>query len=171
MSRLFFALWPDDETRAQINRVSQRFADKNCPLTRPFNLHITLVFLGEVPPSRQARLIAGIDHIGSNPFSLHLEKIGIWKRSGVLWLAPGKIPAALEHLVEALQRHANQQGISVDNRPYKPHVTLARKMKKTIKTRPSPAIHWPVEHFILAESTPTESGSVYRTLHKWPLKK
>ena len=48
MKRLFFALWPDNNSRQQIAQINQQITFPNMRKLIPDNLHITLVFLGNV---------------------------------------------------------------------------------------------------------------------------
>ena len=129
-SRLFFALWPDLHTRKEIVRIAQ-----GIPVTtgRPVpadNLHLTLVFLGSVSESRKTRLLQGIQPIEFHPVTLHLDRLGWWKRPRVLWLAPTQVPRTLADFVIRLGATARECGIAVEEQEYRPHITLARKVTR-----------------------------------------
>jgi len=169
MSRLFFALWPDEKTRKQLHNVSNALKQDHFRQTRSTNLHITLVFLGEVSASDQLQLIHRIDGIATRPFQLQLTQIGVWPKPGILWLAPEEIPRALLKLVGVIQACVRQQGLKTDLRPYKPHVTLARKAKRLPRSLPLVTISWEINRFVLVASNTLETGVEYQVLQSWPL--
>ena len=67
--RLFIALLLDgaarDQLRAMQRALGQR--DPGARLTRPENLHLTLAFLGEVPPGREAAVRRAMDQTPLRP--------------------------------------------------------------------------------------------------------
>lgn len=171
MASLFFALWPDEETRKKLGEVSRQFKDKNLRLVKNANLHITLAFLGEVSELDQAKLIEKANSIRSGKFSLILDSIGIWEKPGILWIAPEEIPEVLNDLVVQLQSIIKQQGLNIDERPYKPHVTIAKKAKQFIVPKEKIHIPWSVKSFALVVSRSSGTGVEYHVLQEWRLQK
>ncbi|MBL1141839.1 MAG: RNA 2',3'-cyclic phosphodiesterase [Proteobacteria bacterium] len=169
MARLFFALWPNDEVRKELRKVSNLYKDENIRLTKNSNLHITLEFLGEVSEQDQAELIQQTNNIISKPFSFELTSIGYWPKPGILWIAPEIIPDELLNLVKQIQTMVKQQGLRIDERPYKPHVTIARKVKWHTVTKKSIHLPWIVSSFALIVSKPGNSGVYYEPIEEWPL--
>jgi 2'-5' RNA ligase len=169
MARLFFALWPNEEVRKELGKISNQFKDENLRLTKNSNLHITLVFLGEVPEQDKAELIEKVNSIKGNPFSLTLDSIGHWKKPGILWIAPETTPDALDDLVMQLQSIIKQQGLNIDERPYKPHVTIARKVKQPTIPKEKFHIPWSVISFALVVSRSLNTGVEYHVLQEWNL--
>jgi RNA 2',3'-cyclic 3'-phosphodiesterase len=169
MARLFFALWPNDEVRKELAEISDQFKDEKFRLTKISNLHITLAFLGEVSEQEQTKLVEQANNIKSSSFSLKLNSIGHWKKPGILWLAPEEIPEALKELVEQLQTLIKQQGLNIDERPYKPHVTIARKVKQFTIPEVKFHIPWSITSFALVVSKSSDIGVEYHILQKWML--
>jgi RNA 2',3'-cyclic 3'-phosphodiesterase len=169
MARLFFALWPNEEVRKALAKVSDQFKDENLRLVKNSNLHITLAFLGEVSEQDQLKLIEKAKSIKSNSFSLTLDSIGRWKKPGILWIGPKKIPEPLKDLVKQLQTVIKQQGLDIDDRPYKPHVTIARKAKQFTVPKEKIHIPWSVTSFALVVSKSSDTGVEYNVLQKWNL--
>lgn len=71
--RLFFALWPDELVKRQLATLSKELdASRSGRWTRPDNLHLTLQFLGSVPPAAIARLTNVAEGIDESSIALDL---------------------------------------------------------------------------------------------------
>ena len=84
MSRLFFALYPDDTVRNHfIDRIQQIPGTRRI---RPQNLHLTLHFIGQT----EARdcLLDRAQKIRCQPFSLIIDQYGYFNRAKVFWAGP-----------------------------------------------------------------------------------
>lgn len=147
MARLFFALWPDNETRTELNHVAQKFKNENFRLVKKSNLHITLEFLGEISNQDQEGLIDKAAKIHSESFSLELTRTGWWRKPQILWIGTTSVPKPLSNLVTSIKKCVKQQGLKTDQRPYKPHVTIARKVKQVIVPTETFHIPWHVTSF------------------------
>lgn len=95
--------------------------------TREDNLHLTLVFLGET--DRVKEIITAMQTVKSAPFSLTFAQFGRFRRDGgdIYWMAPQKSPQ-LFTLQSALASAFLRAGFSLENRAYRPHVTLGRQV-------------------------------------------
>jgi 2'-5' RNA ligase len=186
--RVFFALWPDEATRLAIIRAT-RAAVRRCggrPTPRD-NLHVTLAFLGPVTETDLARLRA-LEPPATAPFELVLDRLGLWARAQVLWIAPTGVPPALLALERGLWDRLVGLGFERDPRPYLPHVTVARKAGIGVepqfsmargKPRASPEnrgstpipipipIRWLVSGIALVESRPGPRSPRYDVLESW----
>jgi 2'-5' RNA ligase len=163
--RVFFALWPDAEVRAAI--ASRREASGERP-GRPVpdhNLHATLVFLGDQSGKLVEGLIDADRPADAAPFSLRLDRFGWFARARVAWLGGPAVPAG-ERLVAELAARVRSSGIEVDRRPWVPHVTLFRNVRRRPSLAPPEPLVWPVARFALVESVPNRPYQVLRT---WPL--
>ncbi len=169
MSRIFFALWPDKETRSGLCTITQQFKDEKFRLVKKSNLHITLEFLGEVAEDDLQQLVAKSNCIQAEPFEIELTRIGWWRKPGVLWIGTQQIPKQLIQLVESIKQIVEQQDLETDKRPYEPHVTIARKVKQVQLPKQSFAIRWQVNSFALLVSKSINSGVEYHVIHEWPL--
>ena len=69
-------------------------------------------------------------------------------------------------LFNALKRKVVQCGIKTEERPYKPHITVARKATRLIDTKAF-SIEWPAQSFCLVESCSTADGVRYQVLQRW----
>lgn len=174
--RLFFALGLRHDT-ADFHRLCQlvsqcRRYGRTVP---PENLHVTLAFLGNVTADQRDQLLDAATHLPTvAPFSIGFDQLGYWKRSKVIWLAPETPPPDLPLLATLLRDMALGCGIPQEERPYRPHLTLAKSVP--VRPAPFPAIsplHFHFAHFGLYISQPVSQlgrqGVVYRCLRQWPL--
>jgi 2'-5' RNA ligase len=171
--RLFFAIWPDKETRMQLGRLTGRLASF-CEgrKTKTDNIHLTLAFVGEVDASQMAALYKTADEIkdsGMRAFDLPIERICMWKRKNIVYAEISEIPQPLIDLVEALQSRLSLAGFSLEERPYKPHITLMRNAScKTLPELAEPMV-WRAREWVLVKSDRTSDSSVYTPIGRWSL--
>ena len=60
-------------------------------------------------------------------------------------------------------------GLAVEAAPYRPHVTVAREVRRAPRATGSIAAHWPVADFALVVSQTDPAGVRYAVLARWPL--
>jgi 2'-5' RNA ligase len=60
-------------------------------------------------------------------------------------------------------------GFTPDLKPFRPHVTLARKVVLSIPTKHMTSVVWDFDDFALIESQTLRGGSVYRVLRTFSL--
>lgn len=167
--RLFFALWPDETTRAALGALARDVAaEARGRAVAADNLHLTLAFLGERPAAMLPDLCTNASAIEVVPFSLPLDDIGCWRKTGIAWAgATANVPQLLwlrERVVEALATVR----IVIDERRFMPHVTLARRAQSLVARRLVPPIDWRVESFSLVASMLDPRGVRYEVLQSWP---
>ncbi|MBK8958875.1 MAG: RNA 2',3'-cyclic phosphodiesterase [Proteobacteria bacterium] len=166
--RLFFALWPDDATRAAVASAASLLNLRDGrPLARA-DLHLTLAFVGEVPEERVGELGAMAAALDMPGFDLMLVAAGWWRRSRVAWLAPDVVPIPLQRLAAALRRGAELP--VVDAGSFRPHVTVARGVRRPPGLLASFSVPWQVRDFALVSSNSQGPGPHYRCLAQWPLR-
>jgi len=168
MKRLFFALWPDNAIRKQINGLNQSITSADLNKVYLDNLHVTLVFLGQVDSKSEAKIIACTDNISQPAFSLHFEQLVFWKKPRILCLTTQQYDPQLLILLNALKNIVRQCGVQTEDRPYRPHITLARKATQNISRKIGP-IKWQAQSFCLLQSCSTPSGVKYQVLQRWDL--
>jgi 2'-5' RNA ligase len=170
--RVFFAVWPDAPTRAAIAALAHEAATAaGGKAPRAESLHLTLAFVGEVPVDRVAALRAiGADAARPTPpFTMTLDRLGGFRDSGIAWLGTTKVPADLEALVDAMRKALAAAGFPVDPRPFRVHVTLARRCRNRVRAATIAPTAWRVERMTLTASELGGEGSRYRELAAWPL--
>ncbi len=131
------------------------------------NLHMTLLYIGGVGAEQCKALKAMADGISFSPFVLRLDKFGYWRKPRVWWWGASQTPEALHGLVGSLQAGARRCGIGIDPRPYKAHMTLARKVVRAPEQVDIQSCDWAVDHFALLRSVSTPTGVHYEPLQYW----
>ncbi len=168
--RLFFALWPDDDTRGALAGLARsRLPPGRGRPVAVENLHITLVFLGSVDSGFRACAEKAAERLSAPAFALEFRRIGYWPRSRLLCAAPDRTPDALSGLVSTLNGALIRCGQQPESRPFRAHVTLARKLREPVNETTHAPICWRVTEFHLLESETLPQGARYRRLHSWPL--
>ncbi len=169
MPRLFYALWPTPRVRAALARAALAVDLREALAIRADNLHLTLVFLGNVDDATCGVLQAAVSPLRVPAFRLDIARTGWWRSSQVAWLAPLDPPAALDELVAGLTTHVANHACRLEARPFAPHVTIGRKVRRAPRATGDIAVHWPVADYALVVSEHTPTGSSYRVLARWPL--
>ncbi len=167
MVRLFFALWPEDDVRAALAAAASALVLRDGRIEPAARLHLTLRFLGDVADAQLDRWRRAAGEIVVPAFSLHLTQAGWWPRSEVAWLGPAETPSALTALVTALAR-IDLSAAHIEH-AFKPHVTLARRVRHAPGLAQRLDVCWPVSSFALVSSQPSRDGSRYEVLARWPL--
>jgi 2'-5' RNA ligase len=171
LHRLFFALWPSDEFRAALEpRILALQPEGVGRPQRPDQWHLTLEFLGPVPESRVALARDAAAGVQARPCQVLLDAVEYWRRPGVLCLVAKVVPEALCELVAQLRNGLAARGFQPESRPFRAHMTLARKVVHPVSPVAFEPLHWPVADFTLVESVTDRSGSVYTPLARWPLR-
>ena len=164
--RLFFALEPGDRVRQQILSVQKSLAVEGRPVA-PIQYHVTLAFLGMQPPE----LIPSLQSVSSglvlSPCEVALDRIGFFRKAGVLWPGSQGIPAELAAFREALVDGIEQIGIDRDRKPWEFHLTLYRRLRMPLPTLGPVAIEWALTGFELIESVGAKNGVEYHSIGQW----
>ena len=135
------------------------------------NLHITLVFLGQVGVSEMDCLCRAGDAVSCRSFQLVLDHLDYWPRPRILWLGPRHTPAQLFVLVGSLRSHLQHCNIVLEQRPYQAHMTLMRKVSRPPALHAIEALEWHIDRFSLMESVSEDKGVRYHEILSWPLEK
>jgi len=142
------------------------------------NFHLTLEFLGETEAAAVKKLGAAMISAarGKKPFSLYLEGIGgfpsLW-RPHTLWTAVKGDIQDLTVLQKDLHQALLQSGFSLENRPYKPHLTLASRPvlgnSDLASLQSNKLAKFTVKEIVLFESAVIRGKRTYSGLVKTPL--
>lgn len=169
-ARVYFALWPSAMIRTRLRNVTGKLSEVcgGRPILAEL-LHLSLVFIGEIPISILPNLSAAASEVKGQPFSLQLRKFGCWHRKWLVWVAPEATPPALTELVTNLRNVLKQKDIAFDEKIFIPHVTLLRDAEcKTVEIAARP-ITWRVHDFVLVRSVLSKSGPDYEVIGRWNL--
>ena len=137
-------------------------------------IHLTLAFLGRVPPEEEEKLRARLLAIQFTSFFLPLNGIGTFPAKGrpkIVWLGVGRGHPHLFQLHKRVTDAALAAGIEPDLRPWHPHFTLARCQDVAAQSiraflRASEGFDGglvPIDSFQLKSSRLTPAGSVFTT--------
>lgn len=164
-ARLFLALWPDETIRQQLvqRRDAWRWPRSASPVADA-KLHVTLHFLGSVDAARVPELVEGF-RVPVTPFELILDTASVWHQS-IAVLEPARKPQELLDLHAALAREVERLGLEVEERPYRPHVTMARRGGGSTPPDVFDPLRWAVDSYALVQSK-LGAGAEYQVLRRY----
>jgi 2'-5' RNA ligase len=165
---LFFALWPDEPLREQIEQRTRAAAiESGGRCIPPCNYHITLLFMGDLRREGLDQAEAVAASLACPAFELSLNRIHSPPSARVMWLATQQQPPALAILAGAL--HSSGLAAGMEHR-FEPHVTLARDPIHRPPTLSIEPVAWPARDFVLVRSQLGPAGSEYTVIGRWPLR-
>ena len=180
--RLFFALWPDAEQRAALVHATARTV-RHCG-GRPVpevSLHLTIAFLGSVPEGRLeqlsviARRAAAALPLDAAPLAVALATLEHWPKAQVLAVLERKeeprsrASADVAELARILTTETAAAGFSPDLKPFRAHVTVARKVARAPRSSGMRKVLWTFDAFALVESRTLPEGPVYSVVESYVL--
>jgi RNA 2',3'-cyclic 3'-phosphodiesterase len=177
---LFFALWPEPALQSALAVATQDvvLASSGRP-TPPENFHITLAFVGSVPESSVAKVEA-VGHevaaeTGWAPVKLILDAVEYWKKAKVVCATArasqhgGGQAGFADALATALKSRLTAAGFAPDLKPFRAHVTLARKLPHGTQDRALQSVLWTFTQFALVDSRTEAHGSMYTVVQTFRL--
>lgn len=169
-ARVFFALWPDEAVADTLFQAATAARDAvGGRRMRRETLHLTLAFIGAVPPQR-IEALKGVAAAVRNPaFTLRLDRLRGLPRKQLAWIEAASPPPALAALAAELHARLAAAGFPLETRPFAGHVTLLRNAREAGATAAQPPIEWPVRDFVLVQSHLDAAGASYRRLGRWAL--
>jgi len=129
--RLFVAIDIPEEVRSAIGALASKLqiACRKARWTRIEGLHVTLKFIGETSAEKTEMIKAALAAIPARtPFSMNFRGLGFFpneRRPRVLW-AGIEANSDLSSLAAAVETALEPLGIPHEERPFSPHLTLAR---------------------------------------------
>ncbi len=129
--RLFIAINLNDEIKDHLTKIiSQLKANSSRGnFTRRENLHITLVFLGEVAKENLSLIQQAMEEIHADSFQLSLSGLGSFgRREGHLYWVGIESSNRLNDIYQQLREKLTRSGFVVEDRPFKPHLTIGRQV-------------------------------------------
>jgi RNA 2',3'-cyclic 3'-phosphodiesterase len=179
--RLFVALAIPGDARENLSSLiaDLQRADAQPRWSNPENLHVTLKFIGEVPPANTAAIGAALATVRSaQRVDIEFGGVGFFpdaRRPSVAWIAIESSPN-LALLAGEVNRVLTPLGIAREEKLFVPHLTIARCKG----TNASPALLAEIEkrkgrkfggfqsgEFQLIESKLKSTGAEYTTLHSF----
>jgi len=178
MLRLFFAVQPGaDQNVMLVDRAAPLVIRLEGQRVSAENLHATLCFIGAVPDEKLPLLEQAASSVRGGVATLRFDALEYWKKPKVLCAtaADNSRSAPLRDLAEQLGVATREAGFAPDIKPFRAHVTLARKVHGARAAQ----CEWPMaltpyvnvlcDRFVLMRSDRGESGSTYSVVKSWPL--
>lgn len=166
--RLFLALLPDAGVRGQLVRLQKDLAQAGGRPVPGENLHLTLLFLGDVEAGKVERVRDLAANTESRRLDLTLDTFGSFRQNHarILWLGPSEEIPELNSLHHSLRRGTKDAGLPVRKEAYRPHVTLIRQagLRKRLPGKPDQSILWTACRLALVASELRPDGSRYEIL-------
>jgi 2'-5' RNA ligase len=164
--RLFVALWPGAAFRRALRAwCGPVEGGGGCRPVAAAHWHLTLHFLGAVPRERVPQLRREL-RVPWQAFRLVFSHCERWPH-GLLVLPPDAPPPALAHLHEALREALQRAGLATEDRPLRPHLTLARRHAGDLPQPAAAPLAWDVDACALVASAAPRGGG-YTVLESWP---
>lgn len=165
--RLFFALWPPPELQRVLAEWAQTLQKQTGGRPQsPERIHATLAFIGAASAPQIEALLACGDTLSPPRSDLVLDQLGFWARNGVLWAGCRDPDPRLLAFADQLQQSLRRLGFRLEERPFRPHITLLRRARRRARSKIAPLV-WPVNDFVLARSELSPQGSQYSILRRW----
>ncbi|MBE6471301.1 MAG: RNA 2',3'-cyclic phosphodiesterase [Coriobacteriaceae bacterium] len=132
--------------------------------------HLTLAFLGDIDDAGKQRAVDAIDAACAGLAAIPLACDGLGKfgraQDATLWLGIQR-SGNLEQLARRMREELDVRGIGYDSKPFKPHITLARRAR--IPRSPLPALAFPRDDIAtdvtLFKSELSHEGASYKPLY------
>ncbi len=170
-ARLFFAIQPARAIQIALRRMVRKAAasEHGGRCVKPENIHLTVLFLGDVATDKIDMLRGIAGSITAQAFSLSIQGTVFWKKNRIVMAHVAHYPAALFALADALRTALVAAGFTCEDRKYKPHITLMRKADTHVSMQLENPIQWDVNDWLLLQSRLSSHGSCYTELGRWPL--
>ena len=133
--RLFIAIELPADVRQKITQhidlLRNELPDVRASWIRENNLHLTLKFFGDVPVERVEAASAALKGAANKiqSFEIQIDGCGAFPPQGrpnVLWMGIDDPSGSLQRLHGALEDECAKAGFEQDQRPFHPHLTIAR---------------------------------------------
>lgn len=137
------------------------------------NLHVTMAFLGSVPERRLGELgeaaRAAAPGPERDPLGLSFDHLEYWRAAQLVCAAPAEPSAPAAALAGRLQARLAERGFAPDLKPFRPHVTVVRKVLRPGRIGNMLPVTWSFTQLALIESRTLPEGSLYSVVDSYPL--
>lgn len=187
--RAFFCLELKPDLREKLAGIAKRL--RAVPVKARWvpseNLHVTLVFLGDIAPdaipdlevaAREAVAKSRVD----DALEWELDRLGAFPHLSaprVVWVGCSEEPERVRRLAEALERALEPLGFEPEGREFTTHVTLGRvkgrgrasgvdRLAEALVSHPSLSVRARATELTLMESTLAPQGASYEPVFRIP---
>ncbi len=174
--RAFVCLDISEEVKKKIGETIEQVRSGKIRPVSPEHLHITLFFFEKINEEQVALVIKAINEVNAARFEVAVEGVGTFnlKRPNVIF-AKVKEGAKIIDIYKKLFPSLKRVGFENEDRPFSPHITIARVKdpdRETIEriadfvelNKNTYLGTFKCSNIILKHSTLTNEGPVYKTL-------
>ena len=180
--RAFIAIDLPETIRAALSRKQATFRSVclDARWTQPEGIHLTLKFLGEISDAKVREVSTSLKNLGRfESFAVGLRGFGFFpdaSRPRVCWVGV-EAPANLNQLAEQVEEAMGKIGFAREQRPFRPHLTLARfkvpqpqsALQLLLSQQGEQELgNFEVSEFFLFESKLSPQGAEYRKVERFP---
>ena len=169
--RMFYALLPDVLTRERLSMATARLEiASHGHLVTSARFHITLAFVGDVPDGDVHTFRDMGALLGLRRCAIELDSFEYWRAAQAIVLAARNNPTELAEQTHVLREAVAARGHPRrDDKPWRAHVTLARKVAQAPVLPAMSSVLWVSHSFTLMRSERGGNESVYTVVDSWPL--
>lgn len=141
-------------------------------------MHLTLRFLGEIPPAVLDQVKDAMDSVRFSAFEIDFNGLGAFpnpNRINVVWVGLKTGHEELNKIFNQLEPKLRMIGLPADNKGFSPHLTIARTKSGVNKEALANYLasmedhkfgKMPAQSVRLKRSTLTPKGPIYSTIHE-----
>lgn len=184
--RSFLAFELPPEIKDQVRRVSEQLkrSDMDVRWVKPDNIHLTIVFLGEIREEDISAIGREIENVcgGFHPFDIFLKGLGFFpdrRRPRVLWAGYDGDIERMSALRDVLLERLMPFDIKEEKKQFAPHLTLGR-FRKPVKGNPDldevitrhnslSSSSFQLSELVLFKSDLKSHGPEYTKLESWKI--
>jgi 2'-5' RNA ligase len=183
--RLFVAATLPAKIREALAKIQEDFKEFPARWVKKENLHITVVFIGEIKdPHCVKKISRALMRSAEKSKKIHLETSGTAlfpneHKARVLAVNLAGETEALQMLAEEIKQRLREEKINFDEKILHPHITIARlkrvhprrrrKIRQGAAEYEAPRESFEVDQIALMESELTAANPVYKTIETFNL--
>jgi 2'-5' RNA ligase len=184
--RLFVALDIPEAVRKNLAGMRRDFPSSGSQLrwVSPQNFHVTLKFIGSVPPEKLPPIIEVLRRVSVvDPVQLRIRGVGwaVHSKAGVMLWALIEDSKSLAALATAIDQQLSPLGFTPEDRTFLPHLTLVRASRDLPASSQTALYELAEQHkqydfgsvtpeeFHLMESSTLPTGAIYSKVQSFPL--
>ena len=168
LRRMFLTVWPNEVQIEQLYQLQGDYIGCGKEVA-PENLHMTLLFMGDMADGAVDCLVQGAQDLLVRPFSISLDRLGYFPKTKIFYIAPSVVPEELMLLQRGLRSCAQHCGVRQLSKRYLPHVSLQRKSEIPLSNPSFAPIEWEIDEFHLVESRLDRRAVLYNSVESFSL--
>ena|SRR3989338_7440101 len=177
--RAFICIELSEEVKKEISKIIDKVKKVDsvrAKFVEPENIHLTLMFLGEISDKEAEMTKEALSSIKMKKFKVELGELGVFSPSYIRILWINLLGEELKKLQQEIEKSLGDL-FPREEREWQSHVTLARV--KSLKDKPLflqnfkeiqfKHINFTVSSFKIKKSTLTEKGPIYEDIGEFKL--